>query len=152
MNVKYSSPLASALRRPQIARSTTTKLQCPSLPAPLAVNNEPNRGRYTSWSHNNTPRVFGKPCSVNIFSIVNALHFDSCFGGGLASKLTKLSENLKIHWGGTVGGMQKYRSVDVGHPPHCIVFQKELNSPISILQSVSGSLFAIHLLHLQTHS
>ena len=97
-------PLASALRRPQIARSITTKLQCPSLPAPLAVNNEPNRGRYTSWSHNNTPRVFGKLCSVNIFSIVNALHFDSCFGGGLASKQTKLSENLKMHGNGCLPG------------------------------------------------
>ena len=50
------------------------------------------------------PRGFGKLCSVNIFSIVNALHFDSCFGGGLASKLTKLSENLKMHGSGCLPG------------------------------------------------
>ena len=43
------------------------------------------------------PRVFGKLCFVDIFRIVNALYFDSCFGGCLASKVTKLSEHLKMH-------------------------------------------------------
>ena len=37
---------------PASARSTTTKLQCSSLPAPLKVNNAPGRGRYTSLFHN----------------------------------------------------------------------------------------------------
>ena len=43
------------------------------------------------------PRVFGKLCFVDIFMIVNALYFDLCFRGWFASKVTKLSEHLKMH-------------------------------------------------------
>ena len=37
---------------------------------------------------------------------------------------------LLSHWGGTVGGMQKYRSVDVGHPPHRPRPDKEGGRPL----------------------